>query len=101
MEMTKEIGVNGLGETKNERTHITQLHIQQVIAHYWRRADSTNILGDSVESAIRATQKALYDLDYPLEPNKVRSMEQQQACAKERQFFVSFLEKLQKIADRE
>ncbi len=97
METTKEIGVNGLGETKNGRTHISQMHIQQVIAHYWGRTDSANILGNSVESAIRAAQKALYDFDHPLEPNKVRSIEEQQARVKERQFYVSFLEKLQKL----
>ena len=35
METTKEIGLNGLGETKNGRTHITQMYIQQAIANYW------------------------------------------------------------------
>lgn len=97
METTKEIGLNGLGETKNGRTHITQMYIQQAIANYWGTLNSANILGDSVESAIRATQKALYDFDHPLEPNKVRSIEEQQARVKERQFYVSFLEKLQKL----
>lgn len=97
METTKEIGLNGLGETKNGRTHITQMYIQQAIANYWGTLNSANILGDSVESAIRATQKALYDFDHPLEPNKVRNIEEQQARVKERQFYVSFLEKLQKL----
>ncbi len=97
METTKEIGLNGLGETKNGRTHITQMYIQQAIANYWGTLNSANILGDSVESAIRATQKALYDFDHPLEPNKVRSIEEQQARVKERQFYVSFLDKLRKL----
>ena len=97
METVKEVGVNGLGETKNGRTHITQMHIQQVIAHYWGRTDSSNILGNSVESAIRATQKALYDFDHPLEPGKVRSMEEQQARMKEREFYTVFLEKLKRL----
>ena len=35
METVKEVGVNGLGETKNGRTHITDMHIQQIIAHYY------------------------------------------------------------------
>lgn len=34
--------------------------------------------------------------DHPLEPNKVRSIEEQQARIKERQFYVTFLEKLEK-----
>lgn len=96
METVKEVGVNGLGETKNGRTHITDMHIQQIIAHYYGLSNSTDILGNSVESAMRATQKALYDFDHPLEPNRVISIEEQQALVKERQFYVSFLEKLEK-----
>lgn len=96
METVKEVGVNGLGMTSNGSTHITQLHIQQVIANYWGM-DYTNILGNSVQSAIRATQKALYDFDHPLEPGKVRSMEEQQARMKEREFYTVFLEKLKRL----
>ena len=98
METVKEVGVNGLGETKNGRTHITQMYIQQAIANYYGllalsstipiysalrflfascsasncrcAASSNDILGNSVESAIRATQKALYDFDHPLEPGR-------------------------------
>lgn len=61
------------------------------------KEDSTDILGNSVESAMRATQKALYDFDHPLEPNRVISIEEQRALVKERQFYVSFLEKLEKL----
>ena len=96
METVDEVGVNGLGMTSNGSTHITELHIQQVIAHYWGQ-DYTNILGDSVESAIRATQKALYDFDHPLEPGRVISMEEQQARMKEREFYTVFLEKLKRL----
>ncbi len=46
---------------------------------------------------MRATQKALYDFDHPLEPNRVISIEEQQALVRERQFYVSFLEKLEKL----
>ena len=74
------------------------MHIQQIIAHYYGLSNSTDILGNSVESAMRATQKALYDFDHPLEPNRVISIEEQQALVKERQFsmvhiFCSKLEK--------
>ena len=98
METVKEVGVNGLGMTSNGSTHITQMHIQQVIANYWGVPDSANILGNSVQSAIRATQKALYDFDHPLEPNKARSVEEQQALAKEREFYITFLENLEEAA---
>ncbi len=94
METVKEVGVNGLGMTANGSTHITEMHMQQVIANYWGVLNSANILGDSVQSAVRATQKALYDLDHPLEPGRVGSMEEQQARVKEREFYTTFLEKL-------
>ncbi len=97
METVKEVGVNGLGETKNGRTHITQMYIQQAIANYYGLLHSNDILGNSVQSAIRATQKALYDFDHPLEPGKVRSMEEQQARMKEREFYAVFLEKLKRL----
>lgn len=96
METVKEVGVNGLGMTSDGSTHITQMHIQQVIANYWGVLNSANILGDSVQSAVQATQKALYDLDHPLEPGNVRSMEEQQARIKGREFYTTFLEKLKK-----
>lgn len=94
METVKEVGVNGLGMTANGSTHITEMHMQQVIANYWGVLNSANILGDSVQSAVRATQKALYDLNHPLEPGRVGSMEEQQARVKEREFYTTFLEKL-------
>ncbi len=55
---------------------------------------TNDILGSTVQSAIRATEQALYDFDHPLELDKVRSIEEQQARIKERQFYVAFLEKL-------
>lgn len=68
------------------------------VGDYYGLSNSTDILGNSVESAMRATQKALYDFDHPLEPNRVISIEEQQALVKERQFsmvhiFCSKLEK--------
>lgn len=42
-------------------------------------------------------QKALFDFDHSLEPNAVRSIEEQRARVNERQFYVSFLEKLEKL----
>lgn len=50
-------------------------------------------MGSTVESAVRATEKALYDLDHPLAP-AYRSIEAEQARIKEREFYVAFLEKL-------
>ena len=94
MEAAKEAGTNGLGLTSNGLWP-TELYIQGVIQRYWGK--ETDILGNSVESAIQAAQQALYNFDHPLEPNKVMSMEEQQYHIKERQFYVAFLEKLGKL----
>ncbi len=61
VETVKEIGVNGLGMTGNGSTPITQMHIQQVITHYYSQ-DGTNILGNSVQSAIQATRNSVFAL---------------------------------------
>lgn len=97
MEAAKEIGVNGLGMSGNGMiTHISQMMVQR--AENWMNGigGTNDILGSTVQSAIRTTEQALYDLDHPLEPNKVRSIEVQRQQVKERQFYVAFLEKLEK-----
>lgn len=45
---------------------------------------------------IQATKQALYDLDHPKE-YVPKSIEVQRACMKEREFYVAFLEKLEKL----
>ena len=94
MEAAEETGANGLGITSNG-IWLTEMFIQGVIQRYWGK--ETDILGSSVESAIQATQQALYSFDHPLEPNRVMSIEEQQYHMKERQFYVLFLEKLEKL----
>ena len=98
MDAAKEIGVNGLGMSGNGMiTHISQMMVQR--AKKWMNGigDTNDILGSTVQSAIRAAERALFDFDHPLEPNKVRSVEEQQARIKERQFYVAFLERLEKL----
>ena len=98
MDAAKEIGVNGLGMSGNGMlTHISQMMVQR--GNKWMNGigDTNDILGSTVQSAIRAAEQALYDFDHPLEPNKVRSVEEQQTRIKERQFYVAFLEKLEKL----
>ena len=98
MEAAKEIGVNGLGMSGNGMlTHISQMMVQRAKKWMNGSGDTNDILGSTVQSAIRATEQALYDFDHPLEPDKVRSIEEQQARIKERQFYVAFLEKLEKL----
>ena len=98
MEAAKETGANGLGITSNGII-VTEMFVQQFLNWYWggKEGRAYDVLGSSVESAIQATQQALYNFDHPLEPNKVMSIEERQYHMKERQFYVAFLEKLEKL----
>ena len=98
MEAAKETGANGLGITSNGII-VTEMFVQQFLKWYWggKEGRAYDVLGSSVESAIQAAQQALYNFDHPLEPNKVMSIEERQYHMKERQFYVAFLEKLEKL----
>ncbi len=95
MDAAKEIGVNGLGMSGNGMlTNLSQMMVQRV--DYWMNGigETNDILGSTVQSAIRATEQALYDLDHPLSPNSVKSIEVQRQQVKERAFYQLFLDKL-------
>ena len=74
---------------------LSTMMVQRVKNWYNGEADFTDILGNTVESAISATKQALYALDYSLEPNSQRSIDVQYLLVKERAFYNAFLEKLQ------
>ena len=96
MEAAKEVYANGMGIQKNGMmSHISQMMVQRCNKMLRGEADYSDILGSTVGSAIRATKQALYDLDHPLAPG-YRSIEAQQARIKEREFYVAFLQKLEK-----
>lgn len=96
MDAAKEIGANGLGVKSNGMLgHISTMMVQRVKNWYNGETDFTDILGNTVESAISATKQALYALDNPLEPNSQRSIDVQHLLVKERAFYDAFLEKLQ------
>lgn len=95
MDAAKEIGVNGLGMSGNGMlTHLSQMMVQR--AENWMNGigETNDILGSTVQSAIRATEQALYDLDHPLSPDSVKSIEVQRQQVKERAFYQLFLDKL-------
>ncbi len=97
MEEAKEVNANGLGIKKNGMmSHISQMMVQRCTKMLRGETDYSDILGSTVGSAIQATKQALYDLDHPLAP-AYRSIEAEQARIKEREFYVSFLEKLEKL----
>ena len=99
MEAAKEVNANGMGITKNGMlSHISQMMVQRLNKQLNGEEDVDNIdiLGNTTESAIQATSQALYDLDHPRE-YVPKSIEVQQACMKEREFYVAFLERLEKL----
>ena len=99
MEAAKEVNANGVGIKKNGMlSHISQMMVQRLNKQLNGEGDGDNIdiLGNTTESAIQATSQALYDLDHPRE-YVPKSIEVQQACMKEREFYVAFLEKLEKL----
>ena len=99
MEAAKEVNANGMGIKKNGiLSHISQMMVQRLNKQLKGDGDVDNIdiLGNTIESAIQATSQALYDLDHPRE-YVPKSIEVQQACMKEREFYVAFLEKLEKL----
>ena len=76
------------------------------IACKWMRGelnetDQADLLGSSVESAINAVNKWLYDLDHPLAGQPARSTEGQKYVAMERAFYEAFLGKLKQLAGQE
>ena len=99
MEAAKEVNANGMGIKKNGMlSHISQMMVQRLNNQMKGEGDVDNIdiLGNTIESAIQATSQALYDLDHPRE-YVPKSIEVQQACMKEREFYVASLEKLEKL----
>ncbi len=95
MVAAKETGVNGLGMSVNGMlTHLSKMMVQR--AENWMNGigETNDILGSTVQSAIRATEQALYDLDHPLSPDSVKSIEVQRQQVKERAFYQLFLDKL-------
>ena len=99
MEAAKDVNANGLGIKGNGMlSHISQMMVQRLNKQMKGEDDVDNIdiLGNTTESAIQATKQALYDLDHPKE-YVPKSIEVQRACMKEREFYVAFLEKLEKL----
>ena len=99
LEASEETGSNGFSITSDgKHFHIPKLLVQHVIRWYNGEIDPDNILENSVESAIRVAEKALYDIDHPLPGSPAKSIEVQQEIMKERAFYVAFLEKLKGLS---
>lgn len=104
MEAEKETGafftVGGHYITADgKHAHMTQMGVERGIRWYWGEVHQNNLLGSSVESAINAVNKWIYDVDHPLAGSPARSMEESQLIRKEREFYKVFLDKLLQLSD--
>ncbi len=97
MDAAKEVNANGMGIRDNGiMSHISQMMVQRLNQQLNGETENFDILGNTVESAIQATKKALYDLEHPIVYTP-RSIEVQQARIKEGEFYRAFLEKLENL----
>lgn len=97
MDAAKEVNANGMGIRGNGMmSHISQMMVQRLNKQLKGETENFDILGNTVESAIQATKKALYDLEHPVVYTP-RSIEVQQARIKEGEFYRAFLEKLEQL----
>ena len=102
MEAEKETGgfftVFGLWISNDgKEAHSTQMMVDRFVRWYNGDIDQDDMLGNSVESAMSAVEKWIYDLDHPLAGQPTRSTEDWRLIEMERKFYESFLEKLQKL----
>lgn len=102
-ETSVHIAKGGLYITPDgKHSYFTQL--AGPISRKWLRGelnqtDQTDLLGSSVESAINAVNKWIYDLDHPLAGQPTRNIDEQRMIMQERAFYEAFLERLKKFLD--
>ncbi len=81
-----------------KHAHMTQMGIDRFVRWYRGEFNENDLLGNSVESAIKAVKKWIYDVDHPLAGSPARSREDQQLIMKEREFYKVFFDKLLKLS---
>ncbi len=100
IEAANETGMNGMGMDDNGMlTHISSMMVQRILKWQKGEGDSGDLLGDSIESALKAAKEALDDLEYPLTPELERSPQVQKELEKEKEFYRSFIARLEKLSE--
>lgn len=94
-EAAEETGVDGMGRQPDGKlSHISQMMVMQVQNWHRQAPNYTDLLGNSVSSALEAANQALYNLANPLMPDSGYSAQTQAQRLKEQAFFERFIEKL-------
>lgn len=92
------VGTDGLGISNSGKLdHISQLMVRQV-EKSWRGESTSNLLGNSVQSAIRVAREMLYELEHPRVPNSVRTAEELQNKENEKKFYREFIRRLEETS---
>ena len=101
MEAAEETGTNGMGLMENGKmSHISQMMVMQVVRRERGEENWSDVLGNSVGSALAAAKQALYQLENPLVPHSQRGgASVQQAIAKEKEFYIAFINKLEVLQE--
>ena len=90
----EETGVNGFGIGEDGKlTHISQLFVMMTSQRFY--TGHSDVLGNSKESAIKAVQEALYNINNPLIPKTDFKIIEYQK--KEKSFYEAFLKNLRNI----
>ena len=98
MEAAAEVGIDGMGKKGNGMMgHISQMMVQRLTNQLKGKPNYNDILGNSVQSALQATKKLLYDLENPLGPISQRGLEVQRQIMKEKEFYQAFIDRLEKL----
>lgn len=77
---------------------MTQAGIDRFVREYRGEKNHDNLLGNSVESAIRTVRKWMYDFDHPLAGQYPGGAQEQSLYRMERKFYETFLQKLQGLS---
>ena len=95
-----QTGTNGVSVTVDgKHFHLPQMLVEQLNRTFWGGGSPKDILGNTVESAISAAKKAIYDIDNPLPGQPERSAEVKKEVEKERDFYLAFIERLERIEE--
>lgn len=91
-------GIDGMGVSDSGKlSHISQLMVRSIEKGY-RGNGVCDLLGNSVQSAMRAADEALYALEHPLDAGRGRTPEQIENQRKEKIFYQEFMKRLQEVS---
>ncbi|MCM1154294.1 MAG: hypothetical protein NC314_03390 [Roseburia sp.] len=97
MEAAAAVGTDGMGIGRNGMlSHISQLMVRRIQKNL-QGENAHDLLGSSVQSAMRVTGEALYALEHPLVPRQNETLEVARAREREKLFYQEFLGRLQEL----